>query len=187
MRLLALLVAFAMLSAGCVAEDEPGDEGTAAADLDADGIPDATDDSDADGTPDAIDPTPRPALPDPIVFEGNLKGFGYQGVAPVPPPVDPVPACTVQQCAEHVVTVPAGNWIVTFTLAGAGGMVSSNDPVGVVSTDYDLFVDGVGESTNASGEEDTVSARLGPGDYSAQVLGWQDLDGGYTLTVTFAY
>ena len=160
-----LLAAFlSMLLAGC-AGGSPSDEGA------------------GDGTPD----TPSGATPPAdIVFEGNLNGAGYQQVAPV----DPLPACALEdrQCATHAVTVPEGTWNVTFTLVGTGGPATSNIPAGApvsVKTDYDLFVDGVGESTEATGIPDVVKAKLDAGTYNAQVLAWNDVDGSYTLTIHF--
>ena len=136
-----------------------------ATDLDSndDGILDTGEDTDSV-------PEPLPPVPDPIVFSGELEGAGYQGFVPVAPPVDPVPACALgaQQCADHVVTVPAGSWQVTFTLVGSNGMVTGTGDV--QPTDYDLFVEGVGESTNSAGEDDAVAKRLDAGDYTAQVL-----------------
>lgn len=120
-------------------------------------------------------------VPPPQVFSGSLKGIG----SPVSPPVatDPCPL-QAQQCAQHTVTVPAGTWNVTFTLVGTDGMVTG---AGVPSgTDYDLFVEGVGESIQPSGEVDAVSGRLAAGTYTAEVLAWHDVDGSYDLTVTFA-
>lgn len=185
MRLLALwLTSALLLLSGCMeeepADDAPADDGTRAPGLDSngDGIPDTGEDTDGDGVPE-----PLPPVPEPITFTGSLKGVG----SPAGSPPDPVPACPLMQaqCVDHVVTVPAGSWQVTFTLIGSNGMVTS---LGVPSgTDYDLFVEGVGESTNPSGQPDAVKGRLSAGDYTAQVLAWHDVDGEYTLTVTFAY
>ena len=190
MRLLPLAMALVfMLVSGCLSEERTDDppatgEGDGADDRDSngDGIPDTGEDTDGDGIPE-----PLPPVPDPIVFTGELQGVGYQGFLPVGPPVDPVPACALgaQQCTDHVVTIPPGSWQVTFTLVGSNGMVT--DAGDVQGTDYDLFVEGVGDSTNAAGEDDTVAKRLDAGDYTAQVLAWHDVDGSYTLTVTFAY
>lgn len=167
MRLLALAALAALvLTSGCL------DGG------DADGA--ATGDRDAT-------PAGNATAPADLVFTGQLKGVGYQQVA------DPgvLGACGVQDsaCAVHQVTVPAGTWNVTFTLHGAMGMVTGTVPGGLPingQTDYDLFVEGVGESTNPSGQDDVVQATLPGGDYSAQVLAWNDVDGSYTLTVHFA-
>lgn len=175
---LALTLAFVLFS-GCLAEetdDPPADPGaTTEFDSNGDGIPDTGEDTDGDGTPD-----PLPPIPEPIVFTGSLKGMGdVSGNSPVACPMQS------QQCVDHEVTVPAGSWEVTFTLVGTDGAVTSQ---GVpYNTDYDLFVDGVGESTNPGGEDDVVSKRLSGGMYTAQVLAWHDVDGEYTLTVTFAY
>lgn len=120
-------------------------------------------------------------VPQPLVFSGSLKGIG----PPASPPVatDPCPL-QAQQCAQHAVTVPAGTWNVTFTLVGTDGMVTGTGVPG--GTDYDLFVEGVGQSINPSGEADSVSGRLAAGTYTAEVLAWHDIDGSYDLTVTFA-
>lgn len=189
MRVLAVLMLLVWLS-GCMgaAPDDEDSDGCDAVCEAAQGTDPADPDTDDDGILDGDEALATEArqVPAPIVIEGELRGIGYQGVLPVSPPVDPVPECTVQQCAEHVVDVPAGDWTVTFTLVGTSGPVTGNDPAGVVSTDYDLYVDGVGESLNAAGSPDEVSARLSAGDYTVRVLGWQDLDGSYTLTVTFA-
>lgn len=181
MRLLPVALTMAvLLSAGCVAEeadDPPADEPLDPNDRDSngDGIPDTGEDTDGDGIPE-----PLPPRPDPVVFTGSLKGMGHVSAnAPVECPLQE------QQCTDHVVTVPAGSWMVTFTLIGTDGMVTSQ---GVpYNTDYDLFVEGVGESINPSGQPDIVAKRLAGGDYTAQVLAWHDVDGEYTLTVTFDY
>lgn len=116
-------------------------------------------------------------VPDDIVFRGSLKGVGQ---------VSQNAPCAFEdrQCVEHAVTVPDGEWNVTFTLIGTNGPVTSTgQPYG---TDYDLFVTGVGESTNPPGEADSIQARLDGGQYTAQVVAWHDIDGSYTLTVSFA-
>jgi hypothetical protein len=124
-------------------------------------------------------------LPEDVVFSGSLKGVGYGGFLPVAPPSE-VPACALmeQQCAVHSVVVPEGTWNVTFTLEGTNGAVTGTGmPAG---TDYDLFVEDVGESTQPSGSKDVVKSQLKAGTYSAEVLAWHDVDGAYKLTVSFA-
>ncbi|MEK6975417.1 MAG: hypothetical protein AABY18_03645 [Candidatus Thermoplasmatota archaeon] len=163
MRALALLLlASALVLSGCLSEDDSGT---------------------GDATKNGGNNLDNVTVPQAIVISGELKGVGACGLAgcPVAPPDCPLES---QQCVDHVVTVPAGTWNVTFTLVGTNGMVTGQ---GVPSgTDYDLFVSGVGDSTNASGEDDVVTARLPAGDYTARVLAWHDIDGSYTLTVTFA-
>lgn len=124
------------------------------------------------------DVTPAGTPPQDIVFTGSLVGEGdVSSNAPC--------ALGQRQCTVHVVTVPPGNWNVTFTLVGTDGTVTSAGTP--YFTDYDLFVDGVGESTNPGGEEDVIEAgRLDPGEYEAQVVAWHDIDGSYTLTVSFS-
>lgn len=187
--LLALLAVLALLLSGCSGTGEEPSEDAPAPDLDADGVPDTTDDSDGDGTVDADDPTPIP-VPETLVFQGELKGVGTSAVVPSDVPI-PQCAPTDTQCETHAVTVPAGNWNVTFTLVGEDGMVTgtagqATGVVGPSGTDYDLFVEGVGDSTNPSGDQDEVNARLKAGTYNAMVVAWHDYDGAYTLTVTFA-
>jgi hypothetical protein len=190
MRLLALLACLAFLLSGC-AEDapsaDPDDDGCDAA-CEADLGTDPQDaDSDDDGALDGADDAPARVPPQDVVFTGSLKGVGYGALLPVAPPVDPVPQCALddRQCAFHTVTVPAGTWTVTMTLHGDDGTATSAGGAGGLGTDYDLFVEGVGDSTNAAGEDDVVKADLKAGDYTAQVLAWNDVDGGYTLTIHF--
>lgn len=179
MRFLLWTLTVGLLMAGCTSKDTADDPDPVMGsgdprDSNGDGIPDTGTDSDGDGVPDPI------PIPDPIVFSGSLKGVGdVTANSPVPCPLG------AQQCVDHVVSIPAGPWNVTFTLVGTDGTVTSQGlPYG---TDYDLFVEGVGESTNPSGEDDVVAKRLDAGDVTAQVLAWHDIDGRYMLTVTFAY
>lgn len=157
MRIAAATLVGLLALAGCLSDDA-GDTANG----------DEPDDLSAQATP-----------PKDIVFTGSLKGVGdVSANAPIQCPLG------AQQCTTHVVTVPAGSWDVTFTLVGTDGTVTSQGvPYG---TDYDLFVDGVGESVNAAGEPDIVTGSdLPAGDYDAQILAWHDLDGAYTLTVSF--
>lgn len=179
MRQVLWLVVLGLMMSGCASDDgkDPGVPVTGNGDprdSNGDGIPDTGVDADGDGTPDPI------PIPEPIVFSGSLRGIGdVTANSPVPCPLG------AEQCVDHVVSIPAGPWNVTFTLVGTDGTVTSQGvPYG---TDYDLFVEGVGESTNPSGEADVVTKRLDAGDVTAQVLAWHDIDGEYTLTVSFAY
>lgn len=125
---------------------------------------------------DAMDDMPM-ATPDDVVFTGALIGLDTV--------TGPAGMCALgaMQCTTHAVTIPDGPWLVTFTLTMDDGTVTGT---GVPSaTDYDLFVDGVGESTNPAGEDDTVSGKLDAGTVDAQVSAWHDVDGSYTLTVHF--
>lgn len=130
----------------------------------------------ADENP-ADTPAANTTRPPNVIFQGSLVGQGdVSSNAPC--------ALADAQCVNHVVTVPAGEWDVTFTLVGTDGTVTSQ---GVpYNTDYDLFVDGVGESTNPGGQADIVTGHLKAGDYTAQVVAWHDVDGTYTLTASFS-
>jgi hypothetical protein len=137
-----------------------------------------TDSDDEPSTPDDGMMPEAMSAPVDIVFAGSLIGLDTVTGAAMPC------ALGAMQCTTHAVTVPDGPWIVTFTLTMEDGTVTGT---GVpYATDYDLFVDGVGESTNPAGEEDVVSKKLDGGTYNAQVVAWHDIDGAYTLTVTFA-
>jgi hypothetical protein len=130
--------------------------------------------------PESVEAEPDPVVaatpPEDLVFTGRLQGLGDAAA---------VNQCALgdRQCAEHTVSVPEGNWTVTFTLVGTDGPATS--PGLPYGTDYDLFVDGLGESTNPSGEPDVVTGKPGAGDLVARVVAWHDVDGAYTLTVSF--
>lgn len=135
---------------------------------------------DGDDTGDDLDPESDPmpvTVPDPVVFTGSLQGLDTATGLVMPC------AMGAQQCVTHAVPIPDGDWKVTFTLTMDDGMVTG--PGIPYGTDYDLFVDGAGESTNPAGEADIVTGRFGGGSVDAQVRAWHDVDGSYTLTVTF--
>jgi hypothetical protein len=117
-------------------------------------------------------------VPAPLQFQGNAfyPVYDTNGLVPQCP--------TGSNCMEHDVAVPAGEWLVTFTLTSHSGTVTSTGtPYG---SDYDLFVEGVGESTETAGVQDVVQSVLMGGTYTALIEAWYDIDGSYTLDVTFA-
>lgn len=123
-------------------------------------------------------------VPEPLHFAGSLKAVA----APV---TGTTTGCELEQgCASHEFTIEE-NLSVEIVLKSIDGTVTGVTAGVLYGSDYDMTLrDGTGRdlgtSTNPSGQDDAISAKLAPGSYVVDILAWHDQDGSYDLTITFS-
>lgn len=144
-------------------------------------------DSDADTPTDTIDETGTEAVAvqEPLQFTGNMVSIAE------PVGTGAVAMCQFPgSCTDHEFTVDADNTNVTLNLVSTDGDATGVTAQALYGSDYDLFLlDGgsqIGSSTNPGDQADLVEITLTAGTYVAQVHSWNDIDGVYTLDITFS-